>query len=411
MVTRLSLAEELVKDHPKKTIELLMDYLQDKEIRATTERYIWENPARRSPETALEHRHEASPPRAHRRNPSAPQGPPRYDVQSARYSVQTPPTSAGSVKSHGSGLTAAGMEKITFLSCDDEIPDQTVIARNAPGRYNLIDKEVADSRGLNVDPVDVDESILVHLPSGAKRRVSVQTVVYLTWHRRGAYRTSKNAFYIVPEGLLNSDVVLGSDESMERQHTTGFVSAEEIDQSVPLRAPTAPMYAQSSLQRPPEVQRTYDRVSAMREAQLMRASEPPAQAAQSAPVNDGQPSHATLPAAGPAATGGQLQLKGLWGTTPISISFNPEESGETFFQVFLRWAKRRGRGGEVDRSRMILWLKANKEMSDDAAQDLSLDLDELENLWATTVAWIHENKSAQAPHLYATVQMIEMEDG
>ena len=221
MVTRLSLAEELVKEHPKKTIELLMDYLQDKEIRATTERYIWENPARRNPDTALERRHEGSPPHTHRRNPSVSQGTPRYDVQSARYGVQTPPTSAGSVKSHASGLTAAGMEKITFLSSDDNIPDQTVIARNAPGRYNLIDKEVADSRGLSVDPEDVDESILVHLPSGAKRRVSVQTAVYLTWHRRGAYRTSKNAFYIVPEGLLNSDVVLGSDESMERQHTTG----------------------------------------------------------------------------------------------------------------------------------------------------------------------------------------------
>lgn len=152
-------------------------------------------------------------------------------------------------------------------------------------------------------------------------------------------------------------------------------------------------------------------MSAMQEAQRMRGSGPPAQAAGSAPADHGQPNHASLPIVGPAATGEQLQVKGYWGTTPISISFNPEESGEQFFQAFLRWAKRRGRGGEVDRSRIMLWLKANKEMSDDAAQDVSLELDELEDLWATTVAWIHENKSAQAPHLYATVQMIEMEDG
>ena len=149
----------------------------------------------------------------------------------------------------------------------------------------------------------------------------------------------------------------------------------------------------------------------MREAKRPRESEPTAPSAQSRHTDHGQPGGTATLAAGQGVPSAQLQVNGFWGTTPISMAFNPDESGEKFFQAFQRWAVRRRRGGDVDRSRMTLWLKASKDMSDEAAQDLSLDQDDLENLWATTVAWIHENKSANAPHLYATVEMVEMEDG
>jgi hypothetical protein len=152
-------------------------------------------------------------------------------------------------------------------------------------------------------------------------------------------------------------------------------------------------------------------VNDMRNAQLRHEPEPPTPAIQSTNLDNGQPSHITSPAAGQAATSSQLQVNGFWGTTPISMSFNPDESGEKFFQAFHRWAVKRKRGNDVDRSRMTLWLKADKHMSDDAAQDLSLDYNELENLWATAVAWMHENKSTKAPHLYATVEIVEIEDG
>ncbi|KAI4950341.1 hypothetical protein J4E91_004998 [Alternaria rosae] len=280
------------------------------------------------------------------------------------------------------------------------------------------------NRGFGTKQKPVNESVNV---PGSQRSVNVSATVNLTWRRSGELTTDENTFYVVPKALLDSDVALAADESMEHQspsdvqeapspqgrYQPGFVTVDESDPAIPLRAPTAPMYScQSSFLQPqPEVQRTHDRVSTMHEAERMRASEPPAQTARSAPADHGQPNHTTLPIAGPTASSGQLQVNGFWGTTPISISFNPDESGEKFFQAFLRWAKRRGRGGDMDRSRMILWLKANKDMSDDAAQDLSLDHDELENLWATAVAWIHEHKSIKAPHLFATVEMVVMEDG
>jgi len=192
-----------------------------------------------------------------------------------------------------------------------------------------------------------------------------------------------------------------------------IVTVDEADPPVHLRSPTAQVrpYQQPFSKPSPDVQRAVDRVGTMREAKRMRESEPTVLPAQSRHTDHGQPSETITLATSQGASSAQLQVNGFWDATPISMFFNPDESGEKFFQAFQRWAVRRKRGGHVDRGRMTLWLKASKGMSDDAAQDVSLDQDDLENLWATTVAWIHENKSAKAPHLYATVEMIEMEDG
>jgi hypothetical protein len=222
MGDRLTLAQRLLKDHPHKAVELLMDYLKDGGIQAETERYIGQNPPQRNLEMAFEYQHGALSPRSHHRNSSAQQGSARHNIQIMRNSDQTPPTSASSNKSYASGLAAAGMEKITFLSCDDDSADQPVIARRTPGKYNLIGDAVAYSgRGLSAGQFEVDESILVHTSSGAARPVSVKAAVNLTWRSRNTFKTNMGTFYIVSASLLDSDVVLGSDESVERQFPSG----------------------------------------------------------------------------------------------------------------------------------------------------------------------------------------------
>jgi len=192
-----------------------------------------------------------------------------------------------------------------------------------------------------------------------------------------------------------------------------IVTVDEVDPPIHQRAPAAHThpYNQSSPTPSPKVLRASERVGNMREAKRPRESEPTAPSAPSRHTDHGQPSETATFATAQGVPSAQLQVNGFWGATPISMFFNPNESGEKFFQAFLRWAVKRKRSGDVDRSRMTLWLKANKTMPDDAAQDLSLDYDELENLWATAVAWIHENKSDKAPHLYATVEMMQIEDG
>ena len=216
------LVQQLLKDHPSKAAELLMIYLQDEEICAATERYIGQHPLpQRVPDAQVRQQYEALAQRAHHRNSSLQQASARHNVQSARHVMQTPPTSAGSVKSATSGLAAAGMEKISFLSCDDDGTDQPVIARRAPGRYNLIGDGVAYGRGLSTGQFEVDESILVHTSSGAAKWVVVKAAVNLTWRRRNEFKTNMDTFYVVSARLLDSDVVLGSEESMERQFPSG----------------------------------------------------------------------------------------------------------------------------------------------------------------------------------------------
>jgi len=198
-----------------------MIYLQDEVICAATERYIGQHPPQRISNAPSGQQYESPTLRGHHRNSSLQQASVRHDAQSARHSMQTPPTSAGSVKSHTSGLAASGMEKISFLSCDDDGADQPVIARRAPGRYNLIGDGVAYGRGLSTGQFEVDESILVHTSSGAAKWVAVKAAVNLTWRRRNEFKTNMDTFYVVSARLLDSDVVLGSEESMERQFPSG----------------------------------------------------------------------------------------------------------------------------------------------------------------------------------------------
>jgi hypothetical protein len=100
-------------------------------------------------------------------------------------------------------------------------------------------------------------------------------------------------------------------------------------------------------------------------------------------------------------------MDGLWGRMPISMSFDPGGSGEEFFQAFQRWATQRKRGENLDRQRLTMLLRANEDVPEEEAYFLSLDEGELEKLWKTAARWIRKNKSSEAPHLYATVEMAE----
>jgi len=201
--------------------QLLMDYLKDERIKAETEQYIGQNPPQRNLDTESDHLHEILPAPSHHRNPSAQQGSARHHIQRMKNNIQTPSASAGSNKSYASGLAAAGMEKITILSCDDDGADQVVIAMYGLGKHNLIGDDVAfGGRGLSAHHYRLDESMLVPTPSGPARPT---TAVDLTWRNPGRNKgkTRNGTFYIVPGGLLESDVVLASDESVERQFPSG----------------------------------------------------------------------------------------------------------------------------------------------------------------------------------------------
>jgi hypothetical protein len=118
-------------------------------------------------------------------------------------------------------MAAAGMEKIYFLSGDDEGKDHPVISRRAPGKYNLIRDKVVYGRGLGAGKFGVHESVSVPDASGGHTWVKVEFAVNLTWRRSNEFSSNVDTFHIVPAQLLNSDAVLGSDGAMEDQLPSG----------------------------------------------------------------------------------------------------------------------------------------------------------------------------------------------
>jgi hypothetical protein len=223
MGDRVTLAGKLLDGYRSKALELLIDYLQNKDVRTATEQYIGQHdPTPARPEAAIEQHVRASRAHPHHIDPSLPQRPTRQNIPDARLDLHTPSNSAGSVKSHASSLAAAaGLERIYLISCDHDGADQPVMARSAPVKHNLIGDKVVYGRGFgsSVDPAD--EQVSVHLPSGGQKWERVTRSVTLTWRRRNEFKTNVDTFFIVPAILLDSDAVLNLDESLERQLPSG----------------------------------------------------------------------------------------------------------------------------------------------------------------------------------------------
>lgn len=175
---------------------------------------------------------------------------------------------------------------------------------------------------------------------------------------------------------------------------------EEHGPAVPPRAPTVPMHPYEH-----HVQRTYDRVQAMRDSQRKQAVVASTPASLPRHFDHGQATHTTTPLPAQGSSSAQFQVIDLWGKTPIKFSFDPDAPGEAFYQAFHQWAVRRHRDGEIERDRMILRLKSSKNTPEDEALDLELKESALEEPWEAVVEWMQENKNPKAPHLYATVEL------
>lgn len=224
MGDRVTLARRLLKEHPGKAQELLIDYLKDSKIRTETEQYIVQHD--RSPQTPDTSPQQPRPSRTHSHHPdsSLSQRTPRQNISDARHGhgLPTPSASAGSVKSHGSSLAADGRERIYLIPCEGDGTDEPVIARSAPVRYNLIGDNVVYQRRLGVNPDSVGDLVVsVPVRSGGQVWERVREAVTLTWRRRNEFRTNVTTFYLVRAGLLDSDVILDSDGSLEHQFPSG----------------------------------------------------------------------------------------------------------------------------------------------------------------------------------------------
>jgi hypothetical protein len=109
--------------------------------------------------------------------------------------------------------------------------------------------------------------------------------------------------------------------------------------------------------------------------------------------------------AGKVPASSRIRLSLTWDATPINVWLDLHGRGEAFFHAFQQLCAKRK--GEFDRSRTLILLKPDKHAPEDEAYALSLDEDEMDADWETTVAWIEEHRRDKSPHLYGEVRVEE----
>lgn len=190
-------------------------------------------------------------------------------------------------------------------------------------------------------------------------------------------------------------------QSPQEYYQQGVYRRMEELNPEPLHHTQAPQQFDISSSFPPALHR----MQAFQNSQGAHATE---QASPAATVRHSTRGHQTspnTPLADQASSGGLLQVIGFWGNAMIRMSFDPDGSGEEFYQAFARWAQRRKPDSELERLRdkTVLVVKTSKDSEDD--WEIGLAQSELDSFWKTHVDWMQKNKSPTAPHLYATVEL------
>lgn len=220
MGDRLTLAKRLINDYEPKAVELLMDHLRDSDIRKATEQYMGQqNPSSREPDVTLDQSSRSS------RSNSFPMGsssqrPNRQNLRNTTHGLVTPSNSGASVRSHSSGLAAAGIQVIHIIPNEGgkEVP---VMSRTASVTHNLIGDNLAYGRVMGSTIEGVDEIVSVPVKPGCHRDYNAKTAMHLTWRLSLEFKTRANTFFIVPANLLDSDVILGNDSSQDNLYHFG----------------------------------------------------------------------------------------------------------------------------------------------------------------------------------------------
>ncbi|EDU45109.1 predicted protein [Pyrenophora tritici-repentis Pt-1C-BFP] len=105
----------------------------------------------------------------------------------------------------------------------------------------------------------------------------------------------------------------------------------------------------------------------------------------------------------PNASTTKIRLSLVWEKTVINMWIDLNAPAEDFFRVFQEHAEKRT--SIPERSLMRICLKSDKEMPDHESYDLSLDEEDLDADWETTLDWLEEHKRQKSPHIYGVIQI------
>jgi hypothetical protein len=90
----------------------------------------------------------------------------------------------------------------------------------------------------------------------------------------------------------------------------------------------------------------------------------------------------------------------------LNIWLDLSAHGEAFYKAFQQQAVKQ-RKNILDRATITIQLKKDRTVPDEAAYLLSLDEEDLEADWETTVEWLEANRRDKSPHIYGVVEIEE----
>jgi len=111
--------------------------------------------------------------------------------------------------------------------------------------------------------------------------------------------------------------------------------------------------------------------------------------------------------ADPNKAADRIRLSLVWDATTLNVWLDLNAHGEAFYKAFQQQATKQ-RKDILDRATMTILLKKDKSIPDEEAYALSLDEDDLEADWETTLEWLDANRRDKSPHICG---MVKKEEG
>ena len=97
--------------------------------------------------------------------------------------------------------------------------EHMVRMKDASIMYSVIRDDVVGKRNLEESPglvqAEVTHVDVPHRPSGQNQLVPVSCAIELTWRRPHSDSTHNTLFYVVPNGAIDTDILLGYKDSGE----------------------------------------------------------------------------------------------------------------------------------------------------------------------------------------------------
>ena len=221
--------KQLVTDHPEKAVDILVRCCDDERIYSDIMTCLVQPSQGRdealsprnslnitlappSPMSPVDSQHSGSPRPLHRL--------PHHPISSARpFAPLSPPRTASSVTSHASRDGAASPEYVFFFTSHGRVIDETLVRmRTAHIKHSVIRQDIVHNRHLlgslnQLEPsyVSVTRSATPH----ARKEVQTSCSIELEWSRPHSEMTHRTTFYLVSGDALDTDVLLGYDDSGE----------------------------------------------------------------------------------------------------------------------------------------------------------------------------------------------------